>query len=287
MQNIQNPDIKVVQSDVERALDEDMGTGDLSAQLIPGAQQAIAHIISREPMLVCGQWWAELAFKTVDAALTVEWHVKEGVFIDQPTTLCTIRGPSRAILTAERTALNFLQTLSATATQTHRFIQRLQGTSTQLLDTRKTLPGLRVAQKYAVACGGGVNHRMGLYDAFLIKENHIKACGSITKAVHLAKQRSQNVMVEVEVETLTELQEALRAGPDRIMLDNFTLADLKAAVTMNKPYQCALEASGNVSLDTIHDMAETGVDFISVGSITKSIKAIDLSLLMSETIAHD
>jgi nicotinate-nucleotide pyrophosphorylase (carboxylating) len=196
------------------------------------------------------------------------------------TTLCTVYGSARSILTAERTALNFLQTLSATATQTRRYVQMLRGTQTRLLDTRKTLPGLRVAQKYAVTCGGGFNHRMGLYDAFLIKENHIKACGSVAQAIALARQTHKNIFIEVEVETLDELYEAICAHPDRIMLDNFSQDMLETAVKINQPKHCTLEVSGGITLENIATIARLGVDFISVGAITKSIQAIDLSLLI-------
>lgn len=269
-------------SDVQRALAEDIGAGDVTASLIPPHLTVKALILSREPMLVCGQAWVMHVFAEVDSAIKINWLVKEGEWLDKPATLCTIHGLARNILTAERTALNFLQTLSATATATHHYLEQLKDYPTQLLDTRKTLPGLRRAQKYAVACAGGVNHRLGLYDAFLIKENHIKACGSIKKAVQMAKEKSLHLLVEVEVETLAELREALDAKPDRILLDNFSHNMLVDAVAMNQPYGCALEASGGVNLDTIASMAATGVDYISVGAITKSIQAIDLSLLIKD-----
>jgi nicotinate-nucleotide pyrophosphorylase (carboxylating) len=239
-----------------------------------------ADIISREPMLVCGRPWFNEVFKQIDPHLTVEWHVAEGTWLPYPTTLCTVSGAAKSILIAERTALNFLQTLSATATQTHYYVQKLQGSQTRLLDTRKTIPGLRFAQKYAVLCGGGVNHRMGLYDAFLIKENHIKACGSVAQAVVLAKQVQNQLLIEVEVETLIELGEAMAARPDRILLDNFTIEMLVQAVQMNQPKCCDLEASGGINLENISEIAQTGVDYISIGAITKSIQAIDLSLLI-------
>lgn len=266
--------------DVKRALEEDIGTGDVSATLLSPAMIAEAEIISREPLLVCGRPWVDAVFTAVNADIDVQWLVEEGQLLEAPTTLCIVKGAAADILTAERTALNFLQTLSATATQTHRYLSKLQGTTARLLDTRKTLPGLRRAQKYAVACAGGVNHRMGLYDAFLIKENHIKSCGSITKAVTLAKQKA-NLFVEVEVESLEEFQEALAAQPDRILLDNFSNAMLSEAVKLNQ-HRCELEASGGIDLATIAAVAATGVDYISVGSITKSIQAIDLSLLIRE-----
>lgn len=266
--------------DVMRALAEDIGTGDVTAALLPADLNVNAEIISREPMLVCGQPWVNCVFSEIDSKIEIEWLVEEGVWLDEPQALCSIRGLASSILTAERTALNFMQTLSGTATQTRQYLQRLEGFSTRLLDTRKTLPGLRLAQKYAVACAGGMNHRLGLYDAFLIKENHIRACGSIQKAIAMARGVPGNLLVEVEVETLDELQEALKSRPDRILLDNFTLEMLVEAVAMNQLWQCELEASGGVSLETVVAIAETGVDYISVGAVTKSVRAIDLSLLV-------
>ncbi|WP_028389079.1 carboxylating nicotinate-nucleotide diphosphorylase [Legionella fairfieldensis] len=266
--------------DVKRALHEDVGKGDVSATLLPAQSVVEAEIVSREPMLVCGQPWVEAVFTSVDPLIELKWLVQEGEWLSAPATLCVIKGPARAILTAERSALNFLQTLSATATQTREYLLKLEGSKTRLLDTRKTLPGLRLAQKYAVACAGGVNHRMGLYDAFLIKENHIRACGSITEAIERAKTLSNNLLIEIEVETLDELKEALKAKPDRILLDNFSIAMLKEAVLINQSYHCELEASGGIDLTTVAEVAQTGVDYVSVGAITKSIKAIDLSLLI-------
>lgn len=276
------PNLQQIQTDVQRALDEDVGSGDVSGHLIPQECIADAEVLSREAMVVCGIPWFNAVLFTVEPALKIDWLVNEGQWLDRPTTLCRIHGPARGLLTAERTALNFLQTLSATATQTHRYLEQLSGLSTRLLDTRKTLPGLRLAQKYAVACAGGMNHRIGLYDAVLIKENHIKACGSIQLAVEKAKIQCGNLLIEVEVETLDELREAFIADVDRVLLDNFSLDQLRQAVVMNQPKHCDLEASGGVSLSTIRAIAETGVDYISVGSITKSIQAIDLSLLIRE-----
>lgn len=270
----------VIQTDVQHALAEDIGSGDVSSALIPAALMVDAEIISREPMLVCGLPWFNEVIRQVNPELSVRWLVKEGDWLDRACSLGHIQGPARDLLTAERTALNFLQTLSATATQTHHYLQALKGLPTRLLDTRKTIPGLRRAQKYAVACAGGVNHRFGLFDAFLIKENHIKACGSIRLAVAEARKAMPSLFIEVEVETLEELREALDAAPNRILLDNFILDDLKMAVKMNHPKRCDLEASGGVNLTSIREIAKTGVDFISVGSITKSIQAIDLSLLI-------
>ncbi len=272
-----------IHSEIQRAIAEDIGSGDVTAALIPPDLKVTAQIISREPMLVAGQAWVEGVFAEIDPMISIDWMVQEGEWLDEPKTLCRINGLARSILTAERTALNFFQTLSGTATQTYHYLQQLKGYSTRLLDTRKTLPGLRLAQKYAVACAGGMNHRFGLYDAFLIKENHIKACGSIKKAIQRAKEKNAHLFIEVEVETLAELREALDAKPDRILLDNFNLKMLVTAVAMNQPFVCALEASGGVNLKTVASIAATGVDYISVGAITKSIQAIDLSLLIKET----
>ncbi|MBN9227760.1 MULTISPECIES: carboxylating nicotinate-nucleotide diphosphorylase [Legionella] len=273
-----------VESDVTRALREDVGAGDVTASLLPPQLQVEAEIISREPMVVCGQAWVNEVFNQLDEQIKLEWRVAEGEWLTQASTLCTLYGPGKSILTGERTALNFLQTLSATATQTHRYAQKLRGTPTRLLDTRKTIPGLRMAQKYAVTCGGGFNHRMGLYDAVLIKENHIAACGSVAKAVALARQNHKEILVEVEVETLDELREAICAHPDRIMLDNFSEKMLEKAVRMNQPKHCTLEVSGGVTLENIAAIGRLGVDFISVGAITKSIQAIDLSLLIRKIL---
>lgn len=273
---------RIVQDNVLAALAEDCGSGDVTAALLPADLQVEAEIISREPLLLCGQPWVNAVFAAVDPELSINWLYPEGAWLDKPVSLCQIKGRARSILTAERTALNFLQTLSATATQTHAYLEQLKGYSTRLLDTRKTLPGLRYAQKYAVACAGGVNHRLGLYDAFLIKENHIKACGSITLAISKARAEHPELFVEIEVENLQELKEALKAAPDRIMLDNFNEQDMVEAVEINKAYGCMLEASGNVGLNNLASIASTGVDFISVGAITKSIRAIDLSLLIRE-----
>ncbi len=267
-------------ADVRRALTEDVSTGDVTAALLPADLSVNADIISREPMLMCGQPWVSDTFAEIDSKIEVQWLVKEGEWLDKPSNLCHIKGLARSILTAERTALNFLQTLSGTATQVYEYAKKLKGYDTRLLDTRKTIPGLRFAQKYAVSCAGGFNHRLGLYDAYLIKENHIKACGSIKKAINRAREMPGGLMIEVEVETLEELQEALNAKPDRILLDNFSHQMMVDAVAMNQPRQCELEASGGINLDTIISVAKTGVDFISVGAMTKSVHAIDLSLLI-------
>lgn len=279
-----NIDLAHVVSDVTRALAEDVGGGDVTAELLSIELMVEAEIITREPMLVCGQPWVNQVMQQIDANTQIEWHVSEGAWLSAPQSLCHIKGKARSILTAERTALNFLQTLSATATQVHYYVEQLKGTKTQLLDTRKTIPGLRLAQKYAVKCGGGVNHRFGLYDAFLIKENHIRACGSIAAAIALARQMNKHILVETEVENLAELHEALDARPDRILLDNFTQDMLLDAVKINQPKVCTLEASGGITLNNIAEVASSGVDFISVGAITKSIQAIDLSLLVREVL---
>jgi nicotinate-nucleotide pyrophosphorylase (carboxylating) len=274
---------QVIISDVRHALLEDIGSGDVTAALLKD-EQIIAEIFSREPMLLCGQPWVNEVFQQIDDKIEIHWLVSEGEWLSEPAPLCFLRGSAISILTAERTALNFLQTLSSTATQTHYYVQKLKGTKTQLLDTRKTIPGLRQAQKYAVRCGGGVNHRMGLYDAYLIKENHIKACGSIARAIELARQKNQHLLLEIEVENLTELQEALEASPDRILLDNFNQSMIEQAVKMNYSKSCKLEASGGINLENIAEVAQLGVDFISVGAISKSINAIDLSLLVREVL---
>lgn len=270
---------------IRQALAEDIGTGDVTSQLLPADLNVHAQLISREPMLVCGQPWVDGIFAEIDPNVSLEWQVIEGTWLDRPQTLCHIYGAARSILTAERTALNFMQTLSATATQTHYYQKQIQEYKTRLLDTRKTIPGLRVAQKYAVATAGGTNHRFGLHDAFLIKENHIKACGSIREAIKQARLTSKKgLLVEVEVESLDELREALDAKPDRVLLDNFSVQMLTEAVSLNQPKSCELEASGGIDLTSVKAIAQTGVDYISVGAITKSIQAIDLSLLIKDEV---
>lgn len=272
---------QLVHANVTLSLQEDMGDGDLTAQLIPENQQAEATIISREPAVVCGQDWVEACFKQLDAQVQIQWHVAEGETVQPNQLLCEIAGNARAMLSAERPALNFLQTLSATATETRRYVEAIAGLPSQVLDTRKTLPGLRLAQKYAVTVGGGHNQRLALYDGILIKENHIATAGSITAALKAAfalnQQRAQPASVQIEVESIVELKEALSAGANSVLLDNFTLADMREAVAINQG-RAVLEASGNVSLDTIRSIAETGVDRISIGGITKHIRAIDLSM---------
>ncbi|ESS68371.1 nicotinate-nucleotide pyrophosphorylase [Methyloglobulus morosus KoM1] len=262
--------------DIVAYLQEDIGTGDITAAIIPEAAQAEAIVMTREAMVVCGQPWFNAVFMALNGDTRIVWHVAEGEPVAAGTTLCDLDGSARALLTGERTALNLLQTLSATATVARQYADAVAGTGCKVLDTRKTIPGLRNAQKYAVACGGCHNHRMGLYDGVLIKENHIIAAGSIAKAVHLARKQA-NATVEVEVESLVEFQEAVAAKPDRIMLDNFTLDEMQSAVALNYG-NIALEVSGNITLENIRGVAETGVDYISVGALTKHVRAIDLSM---------
>jgi len=265
-------------NEVHLALNEDMGSGDLSAGLIPEAQQAQATIICREPAMMCGQAWLNEVFKQLDQNIQIEWHCNEGDELGADSILCKLHGNARSLLTGERTALNFLQTLMGTATVTRRYVRELNAHGmTKLLDTRKTLPGLRFAQKYAVRIGGGVNHRIGLFDAILIKENHIMAAGGLEAAVHTAKTQHPNTFIEVEVESLSELKMALDLPVDRIMLDNFSLVDIRQAVALTKG-KIPLEASGNVSFENLFQLGQTGVDFISTGAITKHLHAIDLSM---------
>jgi len=266
---------------VARALAEDIGTGDLTAALVPAGRIGRATLVTREPAVVCGQAWVDEVFRQLDPSVRITWSVSEGAPVPAGQLLCRLEGPARSLLTGERTALNFLQTLSGTATAARQYAALLDGLPCRVLDTRKTIPGLRLAQKYAVRCGGGSNHRMGLYDGILVKENHIMAAGSIAAAVAAARSQGARVPVEVEVETLDELRQVLEAGADMALLDEFSLDDLRAAVTMNRAHPrgpIKLEASGNVSLDTLRAIAETGVDFISVGSLTKHVRAIDLSM---------
>jgi nicotinate-nucleotide pyrophosphorylase (carboxylating) len=262
--------------EINAFLEEDIGSGDITALLIPASKPATAQVITREAMVVCGQTWFEAVFKKLNPEMTVDWHVAEGQEVKANSLLCELSGSARTLLTGERTALNLLQTLSATATVARQYANAVAGTGCQVLDTRKTIPGLRLAQKYAVACGGCVNHRLGLYDGVLIKENHIIVAGSIAKAIQLAREKT-DMPVEVEVESLVELRQALAAKPDRIMLDNFSLAALREAVAINQG-AVELEASGDITLESIRAVAETGVDFISIGALTKHIKAVDLSM---------
>ena len=267
-------------SQVEAALREDVGSGDVTAVLVPAAQQVRGSLVTREDAVLCGRPWAEEVFRRLDPRVRLSWYAADGDAIAARQVILAIAGPARPVLTGERTALNFLQLLSATATATRRFVAAVAGTHCRVLDTRKTLPGLRSAQKYAVRCGGADNHRLGLYDRVLIKENHIAAAGSITGAIEAARRSAPGITVEVEVESLGELTEALNAGPDIVMLDDFGLQDLAAAVALNRAQgaRAKLEASGSVSLETVHAIAATGVDYVSVGALTKHVRAIDMSL---------
>ncbi len=262
---------------VALALAEDVGDGDLTAALIPAEAQAEATVISRENAILCGVAWFDAVFRQLDVRIAVVWQAADGDRIAPDQRLCTLQGPARALLTGERTALNFLQMLSGIATLARRYADAVAGTRATILDTRKTLPGLRLAQKYAVRCGGCRNHRIGLFDAVLIKENHIMAAGSIGKAITVARCLHPGVTVEVEVENLAELAEALTAQPDIVMLDNFDLATMAEAVNITSG-RVKLEASGNVNFDTVRPIAETGVDYISIGGLTKDVRAVDLSM---------
>ena len=270
-------DAAVIQADVARALAEDVGSGDLTADLLPADRIGQAKVIVREQAVVCGQAWFDEVFRQVDPRVTVEWLVKDGDSVEADQQLCRLEGPVRALFTGERSALNFLQLLSGTATTARRYVEAVAGTKARILDTRKPFPGLRLAQKCAVRCGGASNHRLGLYDAILIKENHIYAAGSIRNALEAARRLHPNVPTEIEVENLEQLEEALAAGARQILLDNFDLAELRQAVAITNS-RATLEASGNIGLDNLRQVAETGVDFISIGSLTKHVQAIDLSM---------
>jgi nicotinate-nucleotide pyrophosphorylase (carboxylating) len=267
-----------IERNVAAALAEDVGAGDWTAQLLPAAQQAQAVILSRMPAIVCGQPWAERTLLTLDPGMRVEWLVAEGAAVQAGETLCRLEGRTRALLTGERTALNFLQLLSAVATATRRYVDAVAGTRARILDTRKTLPGLRLAQKYAVAAGGGMNHRKGLYDGVLIKENHIAAAGGVAAALQRAREVAPpGVWIQIEVETRAQLEEALAAGAKMVLLDNMTPAQMAEAVRFTAG-RAELEASGGITLATVREIAETGVDRISIGSLTKDVDAIDLSM---------
>lgn len=261
---------------VHAALAEDVGTGDVTARLIPEEAQGRAHVISREAAVLCGTAWFNAVFQCLDARVQVHWAAEDGDAVAPDQVLCRLEGPARALLTGERSALNFLQTLSGTATLARRYAEAVSGLPVRILDTRKTIPGLRQAQKYAVRTGGCHNHRSGLYDGILIKENHIAAAGTLTAAVQAARALDTGLKVEVEVENLGQVREALAAGADILLLDNFTLAELEAAVALNAG-RAQLEASGGVSLETVRAIACTGVDFVSVGGLTKDLRALDLS----------
>jgi nicotinate-nucleotide pyrophosphorylase (carboxylating) len=271
------PDIA---AQVERALAEDVGGGDVTAALIPATTLATATLLSREAAVLCGTAWVDETFRQLDPSVQILWHAQDGDLVAADTVLCELSGPARALLTGERTALNFLQTLCGTATVTRRHVDAVAGTGCRILDTRKTLPGLRLAQKYAVRCGGGQNHRLGLYDMVLLKENHIMAAGSVAAALASARASAPGVPIEIEVETLEELRAALAAGPDIIMLDEFDDALMREAVALvhATTHRPKLEASGGVDLDSLRRIASTGVDYISIGSLTKHVRALDLSL---------
>lgn len=274
---------------IRLALAEDVGSGDLTAALVPEGENIDAHVIARDSAVICGKAWFNEVFAQLDPAISIDWAVDDGAYIGPKTVICRLHGPARSILTGERTALNFLQTLSGTATQTRRFVERVKGTDTDILDTRKTIPGLRRAQKYAVSCGGGVNHRHGLFDAILIKENHIEAIGSISKAVAAAKEKSPDIKIIVEVEDLHQVKEALEAGADQLLIDNLPTHILARAVQIGEEYRrwhrdrkVVLEASGNIDLNNVRDVADTGVNCISIGGLTKNVTAIDLSMRFGE-----
>lgn len=268
-----------ISQQVTIALQEDIGKGDVTAALISENSRSEAKVISREPAVLCGQAWFNEVFYQLDPKIEIDWSIKDGEQTQTDQTLCHLQGKSRGLLTGERAGLNFLQTLSATATLTRQYVEKLEPFTTVVLDTRKTLPGLRTAQKYAVLTGGGHNHRTGLFDGILIKENHIDAAGSITDVLQIAgKICPSDCFVEIEVRNISQLQQALSAGAERVLLDNFSIDALKNAVAINQG-QAKLEASGNVSLENIAHIAQTGVDFISVGALTKNIHAVDLSML--------
>ncbi|RDH81564.1 MAG: carboxylating nicotinate-nucleotide diphosphorylase [endosymbiont of Galathealinum brachiosum] len=269
-----------IEESVHIALTEDIGNGDVTAKLIPEDDFSLATVISREDATICGIDWFEEVFAQLDSQIFIEWDVDDGDTVKAGQQICSLSGSTRALLTGERSALNFLQTLSSTATKAAEYAAAIKDTNVKVLDTRKTIPGLRLAQKYAVSCGGGHNHRVGLFDAILIKENHILAAGGIPEAVEAARFHNPDLMIEVEVENLDELQLALNENVDRIMLDNFDLDSLTQAVKINN-HKTELEASGNVTLKTISAIARTGVDYISTGALTKDIKALDLSMRFS------
>ncbi len=270
-----------IESNVRRALAEDIGTGDITAQLIPAERLAHASVITRERAVISGSAWVDSVFRQLDPRVAVHWQVVDGEQVEAGRVLFQLEGPARALLSGERTALNFLQTLSGVATRCRHYADLVEGTGVRLLDTRKTLPGLRLAQKYAVTCGGCHNHRIGLYDAFLIKENHIAACGGIAEAIAAAHRIAPGKPVEVEVESLGELEQALAAGVDIVMLDELSLEDMRTAVAINAG-RAKLEASGGISDETLRSIAETGVDYISIGALTKHVQAIDLSMRLAQ-----
>lgn len=280
-QNMNDQMTAAIFGNVSAALQEDLGSGDKTAQLVPESTTASAIIICREPMTLAGQPWVDEVFRQLDPDVDIQWLANDGDHLPADAEICVLDGAARSLLSGERTALNFLQTLSATATMTSRYVNAVANFKARILDTRKTIPGLRIAQKYAVRCGGGNNHRIGLFDAILIKENHIVSAGGVEAAIRTAKEQHSNLPIEIEVESVTELRDALRAGADRLLLDNFDIADLQRAVEVNHKEgdpPVDLEASGGLTLDEIVKVAETGVDYISVGALTKNITAIDLSM---------
>lgn len=281
--SISAPDCSSIADDIARALSEDIGSGDVTAQLVPASENAAATVVAREPGVLAGRPWVEAVFATLASELILEWRLGDGEQFTANQPLFTVRGPARAILTGERTALNFLQTLSATATTTRHYVDAIAGTGAVITDTRKTLPGLRQAQKYAVRCGGGHNHRIGLYDGILIKENHIAAAGGITRAIIAARRLQAGVPLMTEAETLAEAQAALDADVDLVLVDDFSIDDIKTAVSWTRSHRAnggrtLIEYSGGATLDTIRALAETGVDRIAVGALTKHVRAIDLSM---------
>ncbi len=271
---------RTIRKNVRDALAEDLGSGDVTAALLPPETAARANIIAREDLTLAGRPWVDEVYRQLDRAVRIDWYAADGERVMAGATLCRLEGPARPLLSGERTAINFLQLLSGTATVTSQYVSRVAGTRTRILDTRKTLPGLRLAQKYAVRCGGGTNHRLGLYDAILVKENHILSAGGIAAAVERARAAHPGLPVEIEVESEAELREALAAGADRVLLDNFPLAGMRRAVAVNDEMgrPAELEASGGLTLDEIAEVAATGVDYISVGALTKHVRAIDLSM---------
>lgn len=271
------PDERLIDADIERAFAEDLGPGDATAELLPAHARAEAALTCRENAVIAGIPWFDACFRKLDPDVAIDWQTRDGARVAAGSVICRLRGSARALVSAERSALNFLQLLSGTATITAAYVAAVAGTKVRVLDTRKTVPGLRLAQKYAVRCGGGHNHRIGLYDAILVKENHIAAAGGIEPAVAAARRLHPALLLEVEVESLEELQRAIDAGVDRVMLDNFTLAMMREAVAIAAG-RVPLEISGNVDLTTIGEYARTGVDFISVGALTKHVRAVDLSL---------
>jgi nicotinate-nucleotide pyrophosphorylase (carboxylating) len=273
---------------VERALAEDVGSGDVTASLVPATQTARARVIAREAAVICGRPWFDEVFAQLDPMIEIDWEVEEGEEVEADQRLCTLSGPARSLLTGERPALNFLQTLSGTATAVHRYAEAVEGTGARVVDTRKTLPGLRTAQKYAVLCGGGYNHRIGLYDGILIKENHIAAAGGIRQAIAAARALKAGVPLMTEAENLEEARAALEANVDLLLVDDFPLDQLREAVRLTREHRARggktqIEYSGNATLDNIHDLAGTGVDRISVGAITKHLRAVDLSMRFEES----